>query len=98
MSAELQFSWGPRHVDWSSDGEWLALVLDELRLYRPCDWSLHDASVGDSNALKVWDVNDGSLVFGIDRVGSIADAAFAVDASFVLIGTSLGRLMRWEVS
>ena len=52
---------------------------------------------GDGNALKVWDVNDGSLVFGIDRVGSINDAAFAADDSFVLIGTSLGRLMRWEV-
>ena len=36
-------------------------------------------------------------MFGIDRIGSINDTAFAADDSFVLIGTSLGRLMRWEV-
>ena len=52
---------------------------------------------GDGNALKVWDVEDGGLVFGIDRVGTITDAVFAADGSFVLVGTSLGRLMPWEV-
>ena len=52
---------------------------------------------GDGNALKVWRVDDGQLVFGLDRVGTITDAAFAADDAFVLIGTSLGRLMRWAV-
>lgn len=63
----------------------------------PDAWSCPEGVRGDGNALKVWDVEDGGLLFGIDRVGTIADAAFAADGSFVLIGTSLGRLMRWEV-
>ena len=50
---------------------------------------------GDGNALKVWRVEDGQIVFGIDRVGTITDAAFAADDSFVLVGTALGRLMRF---
>ena len=52
---------------------------------------------GDGNALKVWAVEDGQLVFGLDRVGTITDAAFVEGDTSVLIGTALGRLMRWAV-
>ncbi len=91
IHAQPYASQGPNYaVGFTADDAWFWAAG------APDDGS-YGGSAGDMNALKVWNMADGALVYGIDGTGLIGGAAFADDGSYVLTGSWSGELSKWVV-